>query len=200
MKDFKKQLTESLDKIASAGTFFSAGVNDFCFPKMSIKNLDEIAFPLNKIQIQALISVAHKAPFGKGAETILDAKVRNCWEIDASQIEFEGANWTNLIDKTIIKIKPDLGIENKKIAAHLYKMLIYEEGDFFLPHKDSEKEKGMFGTLIIGLPSKHSGGELVLSFDGEEHSVSFAENCSNDTIPYVAFYADCQHEIKPTTT
>jgi hypothetical protein len=200
MKDFKKQLTESLDKISNAGTFFSAGVNDFCFPKMSIKNLDEIAFPLNKIQIQALISIAHKAPFGKGAETILDANVRNCWEIDASQIKFEGNNWANLIDKTIIKIKPDLGIENKKIAAHLYKMLIYEEGDFFLPHKDSEKEKGMFGTLIIGLPSKHSGGELVLSFDGEEHSISFAENCANDTIPYVAFYADCQHEIKPTTS
>lgn len=200
MIDFKKQLTEALDKIASSGTFFSAGVNDFCFPKMSVKNLDEIVFPLNKIQIQALISVAHKAPFGKGSETILDSNVRNCWEIDASQIAFEGNNWTSLIDKTITKIKPDLGIEDKKIKAHLYKMLIYEEGDFFLPHKDSEKEKGMFGTLIIGLPSKHSGGELVLSFDGEEHSVSFAENCSNDTLPYVAFYADCQHEIKPTTS
>lgn len=200
MKDFKKQLTEALGKIATTGTFFSAGVNDFCIPKMSVKKLDEIAFPLNKIQIQALISIAHKAPFGKGSETILDPNVRNCWEIDASQIEFEDNNWKNLIDKTITKIKPDLGIENKKIDAHLYKMLIYEEGDFFLPHKDSEKEKGMFGTLIIGLPSKHSGGELVLSFDGEEHSVSFAENCSNDTLPYVAFYADCQHEIKPTTS
>jgi len=49
-----------------------------------------------------------------------------------------------------------LGIENKDIAASLYKLLIYKEGDFFLPHKDSEKEKGMFGTLIIGLPAKHT--------------------------------------------
>jgi hypothetical protein len=200
MKDFKKELAQTLDKVTTSGTFFSTGVNDFCFPKMSVKNLDEIAFPLNKIQIQALISVAHKAPFGKGSETVLDSNVRNCWEIDASQISFEGNNWTNLIDKTIPEIKQDLGIENKEIAAHLYKMLIYEEGDFFLPHKDSEKEKGMFGTLIIGLPSKHSGGEVVLSFDGKEHSVSFAENCSNDKLPYVAFYADCQHEIKPTTS
>ena len=200
MKDFKKELAEALNKVTSSGTFFSAGVNDFCFPKMSVKNLDEIAFPLNKLQIQALISVAHKAPFGKGSDTILDPNVRNCWEIDASQITFEGGNWNNLVDKTITQIKPDLGIENKQIAAHLYKMLIYEAGDFFLPHKDSEKEKGMFGTLIIGLPSKHSGGEIVLSFDGKEHSVSFAENCSNDKLPYIAFYADCQHEIKPTTS
>jgi hypothetical protein len=200
MKDFKKELAQTLDKVTTSGTFFSTGVNDFCFAKMSVKKLDEIAFPLNKIQIQALISVAHKAPFGKGSETVLDTNVRNCWEIDASQISFEGNNWTNLIDTTIPKIKQDLGIENKEIAAHLYKMLIYEEGDFFLPHKDSEKEKGMFGTLIIGLPSKHSGGEVVLSFDGKEHSISFAENCSNDKFPYIAFYADCQHEIKPTTS
>lgn len=200
MKDFKKELAEVLDKVTTSGTYFSIGVNDFCFPKMNVKNLDEIAFPLNKLQIQALISVAHKAPFGKGSETILDANIRNCWEIDASQIAFEGISWSHLIDKTITQIKPDLGIENKQIAAHLYKMLIYEAGDFFLPHKDSEKEKGMFGTLIIGLPSKHSGGEVILSFDGKEHSVSFAEDCSNDKLPYVAFYADCQHEIKPTTS
>lgn len=200
MKDFKKQLTEALDTITTSGTFFSTGVNNFCFPKMSVKNLDEIAFPLNKIQIQALISIAHKAPFGKGSETILDSNVRNCWEIDGTQLEFEGNTWNNLLNKTIAKIKPDLGIEDKNIEAHLYKMLIYEEGDFFLPHKDSEKEKGMFGTLIIGLPSKHSGGELVLSFDGKEHSVSFAEDCTNQKLPYVAFYADCQHEIKPTTS
>ena len=199
MTDFKKQLAQALENITSSGTFFSTGVNKFCFPKMSIKTLDEIAFPLNKIQIQALISVAHKAPFGKGAETILDTNVRNCWEIDASQIEFEGSDWAKFISKTIAKIKPDLGIEGKNIDAHLYKMLVYEEGDFFLPHKDSEKEKGMFGTLIIGLPSKHSGGELVLSFDGQVESISFAENCSNNMFPYIAFYADCQHEIKPTT-
>jgi hypothetical protein len=42
--------------------------------------------------------------------------------------------------------------------------LIYKEGDFFLPHKDSEKAKGMFGSLVIGLPAKHKSGELVINF------------------------------------
>lgn len=200
MNPFKQQLLSSLENISSAGTFFSSGSNNFLFPKISVSQLDEIAFPLNKIQIQALISVAHKAPFGKGSETILDEKIRNCWEIDADQISFEGDIWQKFIDKIISQIKPDLGIEDKEIEAHLYKMLIYEEGNFFLPHKDSEKEKGMFGTFIIGLPSKHTGGELVLSFDGKEKSISFAEDCSDNKFPHIAFYADCQHEIKPITS
>jgi hypothetical protein len=200
MKDFNQQLINSLTKISASGTFFSAGVNDFCFPKMQINQLDEIAFPLNKIQIEALISIAHKAPFGKGKETIIDKNVRNCWEIDASEIKFEGSNWSNLLKNTLKIVQTDLGIEGKKIKANLYKMLIYEKGDFFLPHKDSEKEKGMFGTLAIGLPSKHTGGDLLISFEGETKDISFAENCANDKLPFVAFYADCEHEIKPLTS
>jgi hypothetical protein len=62
------------------------------------------------------------------------------------------------LNKAISNIKTDLGLEDYTIATHLYKLLIYEEGDFFLPHKDSEKEKGMFGTLVIGLPSQYTGG------------------------------------------
>lgn len=91
-------------------------------------------------------------------------------------------------------------MEDYTISAHLYKMLIYETGDFFLPHKDSEKEKGMFGTLVIGLPSKHTGGELVVSFGGVEEIANFSENSGDYKIDYAAFYADCDHEIKPLTS
>ncbi len=71
-------------------------------------------------------------------------------------------------------VKNGLGIEEGAITPSLYKLLVYEKGDFFLPHKDSEKEPGMFGTLVIGLPSAHTGGELVIRFDGREEVVDFA--------------------------
>ena len=115
-------------------------------------------------------------------------------------LKFNGNQWTKFLDNILNVIKPDLGIEDDKIAAHLYKMLIYEKGDFFLPHKDSEKEKGMFGTLIIGLPSMHSGGELLVRFDGKEKAISFDVSSKNYEISYAAFYADCDHEIKPLTS
>ena len=200
MSNFKQQLLNNLEKIASTGTFVSTGVENFCFPEMKIKYVDEIVFPLNKIQLQEIIKVANKAPFGKGSETILDENVRNCWEIDASEIMFEGNNWSKTLEKIIHQIQPDLGIEGKKIEAHLYKLLIYEEGNFFLPHKDSEKEKGMFGTLIIGLPSKHTGGEIIIKHEKSEKVISFVEATANNNFPYIAFYADCDHEIKPITS
>lgn len=141
--------------------------------------------------------MAQKAPFGKGGETIIDNKVRSAWEIDAGQLIFNGSRWAGFLYKIINKVKPDLGLEDYTVSAHLYKMLIYEKGDFFLPHKDSEKEKGMFGTMVINLPSKHTGGELVVSFEGVKEVVSFAEAAGNFEISYAAFYADCDHEIQP---
>ena len=70
-------------------------------------------------------------------------------------------NGKNLWTSFSIMLQKGLGIEDQKIGATLYKLLIYEKNGFFLPHIDSEKEKGMFGTLIIGLPSKHKGGEIT---------------------------------------
>jgi 2OG-Fe(II) oxygenase superfamily len=200
MTSFETKLINSLSEIKGSGSFLSVDNQPFVFPGLEIKGMDEVAFPLNTLQIKEIIKHAHKAPFGKGAETILDTTVRSAWEIDASEISFNNPDWKKFIAKIVENIKPDLGIENHAVSANLYKLLVYEEGDFFLAHKDSEKEKGMFGTLIVGLPSKHTGGELLVRFDGQQVSVDFSELAGQYKIPYVAFYADCEHEIKPITS
>lgn len=200
MSLFKNNILSCLNAIKGTGSFVSSHTAPFQFPALEVKDVGEISYPINAAQAEALIKKAHKAPFGKGSKTILDTKVRSAWEIDANDLTFKGSGWADFLKKVLATIKPDLGIEDYSISATLYKMLIYEKGDFFLPHKDSEKEKGMFGTLIIGLPGKHTGGELLLRFDGKEECISFAEDAGNYKIPYVAFYADCEHEIKPITS
>jgi hypothetical protein len=65
------------------------------------------------------------------------------------------------------------------VSAEFYKLLIYEQGGFFLPHRDTEKKDGMFGTLTIVLPSVHDGGELVVRHKGREVTV----NLSNAELP-----------------
>lgn len=190
-------MLESLSLIKGNGSFVTSNSTSFEFPGLTVDGLGEIAYPINQMQARALIQVAHKAPFGKGLQTIVDDTVRSAWEIDAEKLYFNGSQWDRFISRVLAYIKPQMGIEGYDIEAHLYKMLIYEKGDFFLSHRDSEKEKGMFGTLIIGLPSKHIGGELLVRFDGEEKSIQFAEAASNYKIPYVGFYADCEHEVKP---
>jgi hypothetical protein len=58
----------------------------------------------------------------------------------------------------------------------------------------------MFATLVVGLPSRHLGGELIIRFDGEQEVVDFSASASNYRIPFAAFYADCDHQIKPVTS
>jgi hypothetical protein len=200
MSSFKEEILNNLNSIKGEGSFISHHVASFHFPGLVVKEVGEISYPINEALAKELIQKANKAPFGKGSKTIIDTKVRSAWEIDASDLSFTEKGWDKFIQKLTDKIKPDLGLEDYRISAVLYKMLIYEEGDFFLAHKDSEKEKGMFGSLIIGLPSKHTGGELLVRFDGKEEVVDFAEDTGNFKMPFVAFYADCEHEIKPLTS
>lgn len=199
MKHLKEDILNCLKDLKGSGRFVSMQTMEFVFPGLKVAGAGEIAYPINEVQATTLIQAAHKAPFGKGSETIVDNNVRSGWEIDADKLSFTDSRWSAFIQKIIRHLKPDLGLEDYTISAHLYKMLIYEKGDFFLPHKDSEKEKGMFGTLVIGMPSQYTGGELVVRFGGEEETADFAADAGNYKINYTAFYADCEHEIKPIT-
>lgn len=197
MSTFKSEILGILNTIKGKGSFVSHHVADFEFPSLKVASIGELSYPINAAQAKMLIENAHKAPYGQGSKTLVDSDVRSCWEIDAANLTFTGNGWQGFLNKVLKKIKPDLGIEDYEISASLYKMLIYEKGDFFLPHKDSEKESGMFGTLTITLPSNHSGGDLLVNFDGKHERITFAEAAGNFKLSYAAFYADCEHEIKP---
>ncbi len=80
----------------------------------------------------------------------------------------------------------------------LYKLLLYKTGSFFKPHRDSEKDNGMFGTVVIQLPSFYDGGKLIVRHNhrSEEVDLSSATSPQNAfSIFYTAFYCDCEHEV-----
>jgi hypothetical protein len=195
-----KKIFELLETIHGNGSFETSGINKITSPGLNIKGIGEISLPISPIQIREIIEISKKAPFGKGSKTITDTSVRSAWELNEDELSFRNEDWKDMMGQIAEKVKTSLGIEDNAITISLYKLLIYEEGDFFLSHKDSEKEPGMFGTLIIGLPSIHTGGELVVRFDGKEKVIDFSLPSSNYKIPYVAFFADCDHEVKPITS
>ena len=89
-----------------------------------------------------------------------------------------------------------LGCDLAQVSAELYKFLVYDTGGFFLPHRDTEKTGGMFGTLIVVLPSAHCGGELVIHHAGRNVTVDMSQGDVSE-INFAAFYADCEHEVRP---
>jgi hypothetical protein len=51
----------------------------------------------------------------------------------------------------------------------------------------------MVGTLVVSLPSAHTGGDLVIDHAGE----STVFPASKEQLTFVAFYADCRHQVTP---
>jgi hypothetical protein len=89
-----------------------------------------------------------------------------------------------------------LGCAKAKVSAELYKVLIYDRGGFFRAHRDTEKAAGMFGTLVIVVPSSHRGGELIVRHAGREVELDLS-SAEVSELTFAAFYADCEHEVRP---
>ncbi|MEY4926274.1 MAG: hypothetical protein RI894_710, partial [Bacteroidota bacterium] len=197
MTEMDLELLALLSEIKSGSDFVASGKKEFILPGLMVKGFGEVAQPIQPATAQGLIAVAHKAPFGKGSETVLDNTVRSAWEIDAADISFNNPEWQKWLKTIVEEVQEQLGVQHQTITASLYKMLIYEKDDFFVWHKDSEKEKNMFATLSITLLSAHEGGELAVRFNGKEEVIDSAQAMKEYKMSYSAFYADCDHEIRP---
>jgi hypothetical protein len=167
--------------------------------RVDVKSIGRLVYPINEIQANELIKLAQPAPFGKGAETILDKNVREAWQIDPSRFRIDDRWMKESLPELVNRIKEEFGIASDcQVEAHLYKMLFYEKGGHFLRHKDTEKEEGMFGSLLIQLPAEHEGGELVVEHLKWKKQFAFDKE-SGDKSFYSAFYADCDHILHPVT-
>jgi hypothetical protein len=163
---------------------------------VEVDGVGVLSFPLPAAQAQKLISQASRAPYGRGEETILDTSVRKVWQIPPERVQLGGKAWPSTFESILAKACDGLGCERTVVSADLYKLLVYDEGSFFAAHRDTEKADGMFGTLVIGLPSIHKGGELVLRHAGREVTVDTSQADVSE-LKFAAFYADCEHEVRP---
>ena len=138
-------------------------------PGLSVKGVGPIGLPLIHAQAKQIIEKSTQAPFGRGAETVVDTSVRLCRQVEAADVEL-GGNWDAVIQNQAQRYCTTLGAQKKGeelVEARLYKLVLYEEGGFFKAHKDTEKEPGMFATLVVQLPARHDEGKLVVRHRGK---------------------------------
>jgi predicted 2-oxoglutarate/Fe(II)-dependent dioxygenase YbiX len=192
-----KQLSHILQSLQPPGEFYSTGTLEIFPPCLEVNQVGRISLPLLPVQAEQLVKVAERAPYGKGYETLVDTEVRRTWQINASQVNLGGKYWQKNLADIVKHVKIGLGIDCA-VSAELYKLLVYDAGSFFIPHRDTEKTNGMFATLIIVLPSIYSGGELVVRHQQEEVKLDLRSQ-GPEEISFAAFYADCVHEVLPIT-
>ena len=193
-----QNLAEILGDVDRPGDFFVSGCAEFLAPRIEVEGVGPIALPLLPGQAKQLIKAATRAPYGRGADTVADTKVRRTWQIEASGVSIGGKHWAKTLDSIVERAAEGLGVAGP-VTAELYKLLVYDKGSFFISHRDTEKAPGMFATLVLALPSQSKGGELVVRHKDRETRLDLA--CEEPSeIAFAAFYADCVHEVLPVTS
>ena len=191
------KLAEILAEVSRPGDFFVAGCAELPLPRLEVDGVGSVALPLLPAQAKALIKVASRAPFGKGAETFIDMAVRRTWQIGPDHVRISGKHWAKTLANIVARAADGLGVA-EPVSAELYKLLIYDKGSFFVGHRDTEKAPGMFATLVVALPSQSEGGALVVRHKGREARLELANDDPSE-VSFAAFYADCVHEVLPVT-
>jgi len=194
---FRENLLKAIAKVDRPGSFSTSGDLPLTMPGLDVKGVGAIRLPLGKTEARALIKRSSQAPYGKGTKTLVDTDVRRVWELDPKQITFANPKWDAIVLSITNQVRLALGLNDTKLHANFYKLLVYESGSFFLPHRDGEKLDGMVATLVIALPSPHTGGELIVTHEGRREEITFAGAASGHEMSYAAFYADCNHEVRP---
>ncbi|WP_298377446.1 2OG-Fe(II) oxygenase [Azospirillum sp.] len=187
-----------LSAVQRPGDFVATGTTVLMTPLIEVNGVGPIALPLLPMQAEQLVAAAERAPYGRGPETLRDESVRRTWQIDAASVRIGGRHWLPMLEDIVGRAAEGLGVTGP-VSAELYKMLVYGPGDFFLEHRDTEKEAGMFATLVVVLPSLSAGGELVVRHKGREVRLDLRGGDPSE-IAFAAFYADCVHEVLPVTT
>jgi hypothetical protein len=193
---FKALLQECLDQVEHEGSFATFTRHaTFPNPGIYVKDFGVVGLPLSDRDAKAIAALCKRSPFGRGDETVIDESVRKTWELEASQIECRNPAWEAFAKTLADKAVTDIGVQVDAMAQP-YKLLLYEEGAFFKAHRDTEKVPGMFGTLVVCLPSEHTGGEVHLKHNQKQQVLQTAESSAHE-LSALAWYSEVQHEIKP---
>lgn len=193
-KTARERLARLLGDAEPTGSFSAQLLAPARLLEVEVSGVGPVRLPVRAPLARKLIAVARSARFGRGEETLTDTAVRDTWELTPDQLTLDGPGWTASMNTALAHFRDELGLPpTTRLRAEPHSMLVYGKGQFFLPHQDSEKDDAMVGTLVVSLPSVHTGGELVVDHSGE----SATYRASREELTFVAFYADCRHQVTP---
>ncbi|MCZ2340670.1 MAG: 2OG-Fe(II) oxygenase [Bacteroidales bacterium] len=191
----KQTLVMAVQKATQSAQFVVHGTLPITDPGLSVTGLGRITFPLKRKAERSLIAACQVAPYGKGTETLVDERVRKTFELDPTQFTLS-PEWNTAIAEVTRTTAQSLGLPAERLKAHLYKLLVYEKGGFFLPHRDSEKLDRMIASMIVVLPNPFDGGRLIVRHNDNDERLSFQEAATGKNACFAVFFADCKHEVE----
>ena len=129
MDSINAALASVLQTVQTPGDFFAAGECALHVPLIEVEGIGQIALPLLPAQAAQLIAAAERAPYGRGADTLVDTSVRRTWQISADRVRIRGRHWPSMLDGIVERAAAGLGA-GTGVEAELYKLLVYDKGSF----------------------------------------------------------------------
>ena len=188
-------LSALISSVDRPGEYCMQGHVSVPMPRLEVEGVGMLSFPIPPSQADQLVACAESAPYGRGQETIVDRSVRNCWQIAAGAVSLGGRTWPETFASILAQAAVGLGYPEGAVSAELYKLLVYEPGGFFVPHRDTEKVDNMVATLVVSLPVSGAGGDLVVRHKSRKTVIDMRVEEPSD-LAFAAFFADCEHEVR----
>jgi hypothetical protein len=144
-------LIDRISGIQAMGSFATSGsFTNYVHPGISVDGVGSIRLPLSLVDAESLIRASRLAPLRKGNQTLVDENVRKTCEIDGSKVSFSNEAWSGWLEEVVKKASEELGVSGGSggTRAELYKMLLYEKGAIFKPHKEYVGPVLAYGTRL----------------------------------------------------
>jgi hypothetical protein len=188
------EISRQLGQIGERGKFATRSTAPAGDLHLEVRGVGRVRFPIPPTTARRLCRVARPALYGFKAETRFDPTVRDTWEVAKSRVSIDQSRWNETLATQLDRIRRDLGLpDGYQLKAQLHNMLVYGPGQFFAPHQDSVKTDDMIGTLVVSMPSRFTGGVMSI----EHHGAKVRVGGSEKNLTFIAFYADCRHEVRP---
>lgn len=152
-----------------------------------------------------LAAAAEQTPLGKGPPS----SVQNTLQVDATRVRLSNPSWTRSLAALVDAAAFDLGVPSASVEAELDRLLLYQDGGSFTPHRDTERADGVFATLVVQLPSRYTGGRCVVTHAGVTQTFDLGAGAGGEGsmeaaaafgCHYVCHYTDCEPELRPLTS
>jgi sarcosine oxidase gamma subunit len=180
-------------RIGPTGAFATSRTAQAGNLKLEVKGVGRIAFPITAAAACKLCEAAQPARHGYKDQTRLDRRVRDSREVQESKISIDEHAWSKTLQPQLDRIRRDLGLPaGCTLRASLHDLLVYAPDQFFVT-QDSEKTDDMIAALVVSLPSRSTGGAMLIG----HHEERLRVGGSGTNLIFTAFYADCHHEVRP---
>ena len=181
----RERLPAALASLPNTGAFCAFAEEALSLEALPIDGLGAVAMPLEPPTMERLVRAADRPDPRRPAS------------LAPERVHLEDPGWARLLRKITRVASNRLGAD-AKVEARLRGVSIQQTGQpgFELPLGPSEP--GRFGSLVVALPSVHTGGELTVAHAGRIERVDL-NGRAPDVVRWVAFYSEATQRAEPLT-